>query len=240
MRTGLPNGLQALLGKLGITLQKAGEAKVAEHALKGGDAKEAKAPEKGKELGDGTLLTGIGFNSEDRRTAMKNVAEKQNIDRFMQDPGADAGELKQALKQAKDGDAPDKGEAGARRMDEKGAEVRERREDVRREEKADDVRVQAQEVKEQREKRETAEAKEHERERERERERQDDDEKHGAAWVQEELEREEEEKQRRGMRDGDAIGEATRCRGELEDGTRCLRRPMSGTPYCREHAVPGR
>jgi hypothetical protein len=36
------------------------------------------------------------------------------------------------------------------------------------------------------------------------------------------------------------LGEAARCKGALEDGTRCLRKPVAGTSYCREHyASPG-
>ncbi|MCB9652793.1 MAG: hypothetical protein H6729_01520 [Deltaproteobacteria bacterium] len=40
-----------------------------------------------------------------------------------------------------------------------------------------------------------------------------------------------------GLRSADVLGSVHRCRGEHADGGRCLRKPVPGTPYCREHAA---
>lgn len=41
-----------------------------------------------------------------------------------------------------------------------------------------------------------------------------------------------------GLRETDALGHAHRCRGLLEDGSRCLRRPPEGELYCSAHRAP--
>lgn len=55
-------------------------------------------------------------------------------------------------------------------------------------------------------------------------------------WKSEHCALEEEQKQANALRIEDALGEQMRCRGMLEDGTRCIRKPVMGIPYCREHA----
>lgn len=238
MKTGIPSGLQGLLVKVGLAGQKAAEAGVDAKALTA-EPKEAKGLEKGTALGDGTLLAGLGFSAEDRRSAIKNAAERANIDRFMQDPTAEVKELQQALRDAKEGEGQvERREAreGVREEKDPSAQ-RELKEEVRRDEKREEVREQAKEPRDQRD-RESAEAKERERERNRDDEREDERDKHGQGWVQEELEEREEKKRRGALREDDALGAHTRCRGHQEDGSSCLRRPVPGTPYCRGHQVP--
>jgi hypothetical protein len=58
----------------------------------------------------------------------------------------------------------------------------------------------------------------------------------GAGWVQENIEAAEQEQREAALRLEDALGASFRCHGIVEDGTRCLRKPVQGTPYCREHA----
>jgi hypothetical protein len=242
VKTGLPSGLTALLGKLGIGVGqpgqtgKPGETKVAEKGLQAGGPKDPKAEpgvEKGTALGDGALLAGLGHNVQDKKTALRNIAEQANIDRFLQDPhtGAEA-------KDAKESPATQREDRMRDARDPKEArELREFREELRREERLDDAKMQAfQEQKTEKEREKEREAKERERQRDDREKDRDEDEKHGSAWLQEELEREEEEQRRRGVRDEDALGGYTRCRGHLDDGTQCLRKPVQGTPYCREHA----
>lgn len=234
VKTGIQVGIQAFLAKIGLGKTSTDTGQVDAKAL---HAKEAKGHEKGQALGDGALLAGIGFNPEDKQASTKNLAEKANIDRFMQDPGIphDGKDPASTARGKKEGEAA--GVKGEGR--EPAAEPREMRDlapELRREEKADEARMQAaQDTREQKEQHEAHEKNEADRQRD-EREK-DDDQKRGGAWVQEELEREEEEKKRGGLRLDDALGDLSRCRGVLEDGTLCLRRPVQGTPYCREHAT---
>ncbi|MCK6546753.1 hypothetical protein L6R52_12960 [Myxococcota bacterium] len=245
MKTGLPSGLSGLLGKLGANLTKVGEAKVDAKGLAAGEGKDAKGatgPEKGAALGDGTVLAGLGFNSEDRANALKNPAEKAAIDRFMQDTGPEVRELQNALREMKDAEGSALREArdGAREARDAKTEEKTQRDELRRDEKADDVRGQAaQEAKEKKEAREANDAKEAERERERDRDDQKDDDRKGGAWAQEDEQQQDEPKKRRGaIREDDVLGAHVRCHGKLDDGARCLRKPVPGTPYCREHVIP--
>src|SRR5262245_22074616 len=86
LKTGLPSGLSLLLGKLGLNL---GGTEKAEKGLTGGPKEKGVDVEKGMPLGDGAVLAGLGHTPHDRRVPNRNVAEKQNIDRFMQDPHAE-------------------------------------------------------------------------------------------------------------------------------------------------------
>lgn len=242
MRTGLPPGLQAILQKLGVGATPGAKPGVegAAQALQAEGAKEHKGLLKGAVLGDdGTLLAGIGFNAEDRQTALKNVAEKASVDRFLQDPkeGKDAAHLLRDAESA----GPESQRAFPDQIEREGRELRELREEIRVEERIDDARFQS--MKEGRAAEETKESRENgerEREKDQDRDERDDDEreKHAAGWVLEEREPEEGRKKRRAIRLEDTLGGHTRCFGTLEDGTRCLRRPTAGTPYCREHGVP--
>lgn len=55
-------------------------------------------------------------------------------------------------------------------------------------------------------------------------------------WHPETCNVQEEEQRANALRIEDALGEQMRCRGILEDGARCIRKPVLGIPYCREHA----
>jgi hypothetical protein len=59
---------------------------------------------------------------------------------------------------------------------------------------------------------------------------------HGGGWVMEEAAQEESEASK-GLRNLEVLGEETRCHGLIEDGTRCLRKPIDGKAYCAEHSV---
>jgi hypothetical protein len=244
VRTGLTSGLQALLNMFGLKIgQNAhpdhGQA-VDKSALRG-EGKDGKLPEKGSLLGeDGQLLSGLGYNPTDKQAAAKNVAERANVERFMQEVNPE--HLKSAFTDDKKG-----AEVKAEKMDKTDAEERfdrdrtERQtigEERRLEERVDDTRAQVmQEAKNEKEQREVRETKEHEKERDQDERGDDEREKHGTPWVMEEMDREEEKKRRRGIRLDDALGAETRCHGLLEDGSRCLRKPMPGTPYCRQHTT---
>jgi hypothetical protein len=55
-------------------------------------------------------------------------------------------------------------------------------------------------------------------------------------WKPESCNLEEDERRANALRIEDALGPQMRCRGVLEDGSRCIRKPVMGIPYCREHA----
>lgn len=57
------------------------------------------------------------------------------------------------------------------------------------------------------------------------------------AWHPDRCNAEEAEQKANALRIEDALGEQMRCRGMLEDGVRCIRKPVMGLPYCREHAA---
>jgi hypothetical protein len=65
----------------------------------------------------------------------------------------------------------------------------------------------------------------------------DDREKHAETFFMEAREEEDEREEREGLHEHEVFDDHTRCRGTLEDGGRCLRSAVEGTPYCREHAV---
>jgi hypothetical protein len=56
-------------------------------------------------------------------------------------------------------------------------------------------------------------------------------------WKPESSALSEDEARQNALKIADALGEHVRCRGMLEDGARCLRKPILGIPYCREHAA---
>jgi hypothetical protein len=64
----------------------------------------------------------------------------------------------------------------------------------------------------------------------------DEEDRPGGAWVMEEA-REAEQEETRGLRQHQALGEENRCHGTTAEGTRCLRKPVEGKAYCREHFV---
>lgn len=228
MRTGIPNGLTQLLGRLGLGGKP--ETKATENALT------ARAPDKsagllkGTALANGAVLAGLGHNPDDKHTGTRNRAERENINRFMQEaPLTKKGEAETAQETAAKGESL---HHDAHEM----RETKELREEMRRDERIDDAKgVRVQEEKTEKETRSSVDAKEREREREEER----DEDRPGGAWLEEELDRDEDESPRRRgqLRQEDALGSAMRCHGQLSEGSRCLRKPVPGTPYCREHAV---
>ena len=223
---GIQNALAALFGKMFVG--KAGT------AMKGAKADKGEAQpgsQKGAPLGDkgGHLLHGVGYNLKDKHTSLKNREETSNMMTFLE---AQKGDPKTDEKRA---------EATAETPEAETPETQERKDvrdvkdqDVRREEARDEARVQgqqeAQEHGETKEKSETQDAEQQQRE------DQEDEDKPGAGWVMEEAD-EDEGEEHRGLRRDQVLTDQTRCSGQLEDGTRCIRKPVAGLGYCREHTV---
>lgn len=233
-------GLAQLLGKV---LAKP-EGKVDAKGLVGQAAGAAQGPlqqgpeglKKGMPIGDGTVLTGVGFNGQDRTAAHKNVHEKESVARFLKDPELDkVGRPKGA--DGKEGDdARLRGEDKAERAMEAKDRQDAQRADVRREDKADDAKqLLARES--QREEQQREREREKERERHKGEERQQQDEPEAQGWMEPERERAEDEPERDGSHDADVLGETHQCKGESGDGVRCLRKPLEGASYCREHLI---
>ena len=238
----IPSGLRALLSQMGLIQQGAGKGpgtKANASAMKG-----APGPATGQTFGeDGLLLTGLGYAGADKHTDRKNVAEKSNLSRFLQEAGRE-GVARQPGSAATEEPATNAFEARdgapAESADaQEGQETREARseqQEVRQQERRDDARLQGQkEAAEHAEVRESSEADQAEQQ-QHPGEEEDEEDKPGAGWVAEENEDDREGK-KRGLRDADLLGQPTRCRGHLEDGSRCLRKPTEGTPYCPEHAA---
>jgi hypothetical protein len=234
MTGGIPGGIGGLLGKLGLLGKgpaAADEGKVAAQALKaeGGEAEKPGLP-RGALLGeDGALLAGLGYNPADRHTDQKNVAEKNAVARFLEELGGDAPAT--APGNPREGATETKGET-------REAEARENTapEEKRSEERGERAAGPAEEPREARRAKEPEEA---ERQRERDRdgqEKREDEDAQAQGWVAEEQEQEAPRK-RRGLREADALGEHHRCRGHGDDGGQCLRKPVRGSAYCREHAA---
>ncbi len=229
MLGGISNGLAAFIGKV-----------IGKMTGTGVEAKGMKAektdgkPEKGAPLGDpgGHLLHGVGYATKDARTQLKNKTEESNVKTFVeqQQPG-DPTKPTTTNEATSDKAAPD--------ADRK-SELQEKREardqDVRRDEQKDEARIHGKhETKEQeRDQREERQKDRHHQDRD----ERDEDEKHGHAWAQHEAEEEEDAPPRRGLKsDAGVFNDSDRCKGNLDDGTRCLRKPVKGIGYCREHAV---
>lgn len=222
--------LASLLAKLVGKPQVKGETGVAQGAQK---QEKAEGPKKGAPIADG-VLAGVGYSEQDKSGVQKNVAEKENVARFLRDP-----ELDQILRAKEFGD-PEKA-AAEQKPAEKQAEAKDKqdvqRQEARREEKADDMKAFAKEAQQQQEAREAqkADKEQHPNER-KEEEEEGREQQRGQGWDDPEHQKEDEDGER-GQYDPDAIGDGARCRSQLEDGTRCLRKPLHGTNYCREHAV---
>lgn len=185
-------------------------------------------PVKGAPIGEGTVLHGVGYNGADRTGNQKNVHEKDTVAKFLKDP-----ELDKLGRQAKE---PEEAKGPAR--EEKAAEAKEKqdanRAEARREEKADEAKAQAARET-QREQDQRDQAQERERERQRE-ERKKDDEQGRGAYAEEPEREDEDDAPPEGLYEGDPMGEASRCKG-VHDGVRCLRKPLEGASYCREHLI---
>lgn len=231
MLGGIPNALAALLGKMFVG-KAVGQMK-GEKAGKEAGGQEAPNP-KGAPLGDegGHLLFGVGYGVRDKHTKLKNLAEQENMKSFL-DAHQDTVERKDEPKLLSELKDPGKGETeSAERRDPQ--EMREAKDqDVRRDEARDEARIQGQQETKEPDKKENAEAKEAEHQQQEER---DEEDKPGGGWVMEEDEAEEQD-QKRGLRDAGVLTDQNRCKGTLEDGTRCLRKPVKGLGYCREHTA---
>jgi hypothetical protein len=232
---GLQNSLAAFIGRM-IGKVTGAEVKADVKGMKG-DKADPKS-EKGAPLGDpgGHLLHGVGYGTKDARTQLKNKVEEANVNRFLESQQ----EGKEPIAKAKTGEpeTTEKREGELERKTE-AQETREARDkDVKREDQKDDARVQGrQDTKEQLEQRDQREAREKERQKERD-DRDDEEQKHGGAWAFEEAAAEEEQPAKRGLASTrEVYADNARCKGILDDGTRCLRKPVKGVGYCREHAV---
>lgn len=193
--------------------------------------------EKGTPLGpDGQHAAGLGFNHEDRQSALKNLSEATNVSRFL-DAVHEQHEAPRLFAEQKN----EAGEAKGQRTEVDAKELgKDADTQLRKDETVDDKKAAGQlEAKEQEQVKERREAQEAEREgkeRERQQDEREDDEKHGQGWVQEEHE-EDAPAGKHTLRTADALGDHHRCHGTVEDGTRCLRKPQKGTPYCLEHGA---
>ena len=232
MLGGLQSSLAAFLGKM--IGKVTGEVKADAKGMKGekADAKN----EKGAPLGDpgGHLFHGVGYGTKDARSQLKNKVEEANVNRFLESQQ----EAKEPTAKAKS--EPETTEKREGEIDRKteAQETRESRDkDVRREDQKDDARIQGrQETKEQQEQRDQKEARE--KERQKDRDEDEEEKKHGSGWVLEDAEDSEDVPQKRGLGStAEVYNDNARCKGLLEDGTRCLRKPLKGVGYCREHAV---
>lgn len=230
---GLAQLLVKVLGKPDAGGKVDGKGLAGQPAPAQGQQQGPEGPKKGLPIGDGTVLTGVGFNAQDRTGAQKNVHEKETVARFLKDPELD--KLGRAAK-------PESEDVRAKAEDrgpERGVEAREKqdaqRAEVRREEKADDAKqLQARDSQREEQQRE----KEREKERERHKgDQQQQEEPEGHAWMEPDRERTEEEPPKDGSHDADVLGEAHQCKGESGGGVRCLRKPLEGASYCREHLI---
>jgi hypothetical protein len=238
----LAQGLASLLGNLG----KLGKAEGKEGQLgvdaKGMTAGHAEGPAKGQEIAEGKLVAGVGYAVKDN-AADQNLAEKANISRFLQDPKEAAD--KKATEAKSDANASGQKNPEERTTKER-LEARDVREQVsketQKERKTEEFRSELREARQVQEQQRTKESHESdEKHRERDQERDQQREQQGQAWVQDQQVLEDDHPERHGLYDRDAMGEVDRCRGALEDGSRCLRKPIEGSSYCREHlAAPPR
>jgi hypothetical protein len=225
---GISNSLGALIGKV-ISKLSGGAVKADVKGLKAEPGKS----EKGAPLGDpgGHLLHGVGYGTKDARN-LKNKAEEANVSRFLEpaETPKDSALKQQSGTGEEQSAVPEKKTAAQ--------ESREARDqDVRREDQKDEMkmsaRAEAKEAQEEREKRDVR-----EKERSKDPDERDEEEKRGHGWVKEEAEEEEEDPRRPGHRNEEEVyADNARCKGTLDDGTRCLRKPVKGIGYCREHSV---
>ncbi|MBK6687529.1 MAG: hypothetical protein IPG45_23860 [Deltaproteobacteria bacterium] len=236
MAGGIPSGLGALLSRLGLGGPTGHEVGVEAKGLKGKEAAgEKPGLEKGTVLGpDGQALAGLGYNHEDRQSALKNLTEQSNVSRFL-DAVHEQHEAPRLFAEQKNETGETKGtktELDAKELAKDGDTQ------LRKDETVEDKKAAAQlETKEQEQVKEKHETKEAEHEgRERQKDEREDEEKHGHGWVLEEHE-EDTPEGKRTLRTGDTLGDHHRCHGTIEDGTRCLRKPTKGTPYCPEHGA---
>lgn len=225
--------LIGLLGRLGLIPSEPAKIGVKGEALAG------EPRSTGGELGpDGLLTAGAGYAIRDRAGTLRNLVEQANVERFLaeseplplnQRADRDAGGPPKAaakeeatadapLREAKEERAPEDRPRDERAKEERGKDVRE---DVLREAPAEETEtreIQAEKTEGERPKDES----------------EDEEDRPGWGWLADEAEERERDEKRR-VGGSDPLGATHRCRGHLEDGTRCLRRPIGGTPYCLVH-----
>jgi hypothetical protein len=224
--TALQSGIKELKQGFGALLERVG---IQKHTEKG-NAPRADAGESARKTESDAHPRATNNASGSAPHDRANFAERANITRFLQDPG-DAPltkELADSLKRARENEASDdfRNNAFTRRD--------QMRKDLRADQQHDELReAQAQ----------PASKEPSERGKIREKKTADDDDlgfddrnMHGESWLMEAPNPEDAERANHGIRQMDVLNEKTRCRGALEDGSRCLRRALDGTPYCREHA----
>ena len=245
----IPKPLAGLLGRLGAGGPLGGDAKAGDGAPKGdigmkGEGALGGGSQGEAEVGpDGQFLLGRGFGEGDRRSNIRNSSEKANVNQFLS-------ELRKADTPAKK-DAPstetapaseaDIQEGPEAHVDEGGgheAQLEQAVEEGQERYALDGAQAEHEAAMAAEAERETSDAEgrgedpdgqqgQHE-------DSDDEEDRPGAGWLAEE--QEEREKRRRFSLEGaDLLGSANRCRCMLPDGTRCLRKPLPGTPYCREH-----
>lgn len=186
---------------------------------------------------DGVLAKGFGFSGADRRSQLRNLVEQTNIEQFIQSEGeTPSKDLAQPRAKAD----PERAKAGAQDK----SSLQEAKQEPR---EAEPLRAQhldeltelalaellGHELPEflKDERPLEKEGEKHQRDRQGE---EDEEDRPGAGWTAEELD--EREGRRKVRRKGSTgLGEATRCKAFLPDGTRCLMKPEEGTPYCRVH-----
>lgn len=184
-----------------------------------------------EEMGEeGLLLRNLGFTRTDRRSEKRNVSEQANIEQFLQ---AEGKELALSM--------PEEVEVPSVEHDAFEGEVANEQEQLRETKEERAAFAEAREIQEGFEGvslKEEAPAEQDggdsQSEGGKEGEEQDEDERPGAAWLAEELD-EREKKKKRDADGAEVFADVHRCRGTLEDGSRCLRKAQDGTPYCQIH-----
>ena len=234
MPINLPSGLAGLLARMASAKPGEAQGKADAKGMKGktGEAK------KGEGLGEDSLLAGMGFDSTDKAAGKKkNVFQDANVSRFLRDP---KGEMKKTAKDAKQAEAKETPAEAKETPAEAKAETAEAREghdamprEAKKEERAEEAREHGQEAAEQKEAREAHEAKDPQQQQQQDREEEEG--KGAHAWANDDPDAEEGD-ERRGIGTSQFDhDDATRCHGFSLDGSRCVRRPLDGCPFCAEH-----
>ncbi|MBI2376523.1 MAG: hypothetical protein HYV07_21185 [Deltaproteobacteria bacterium] len=215
----IPGSLSNLVTRLGLAggkLEKA-DGKPGE--------KEAKGLQKGEALGEGALLAGVGYNTQDKPKVPKNAAEKENVARFLKDPEPELKALREKTEPEKPAEAKETPKSEAQPQARERADAKEAKEAQRdaQTERKEEPRADTQDARQ----REAQDAQtrapelrrdpQEESSKERHRQNDDDDTEPG------------------GDETPEVFGDVHRCEGLLTDGSRCLRKPDKNQRYCPEH-----
>jgi hypothetical protein len=228
----LQGGLAGLIGKLVGKPEAAEASKGDAQAAVGGLVQQvaqnlagAAQAQRGIPLGDGKVLAGLGYSGKDKQTSEKNVAERENIQRFVREP--DLGKLSAHAKGEERGADKANEKPGAERDAARADEARAA--EPRNEARAEEPRAQHQEAAPREEAR-TREAPQPLREEQRA------PDEGGQGHGQGRGEDGSEEQEHEGHHTRDVLGDVAHCRHVGAEGARCLLRPLDGSNYCREHA----